>query len=143
MFRAADHGTAMLELAVAFPLLLILAIGAADYARLYQTGINVANAARAGAQYGAQNDWTSGDIAGMRLAAKNDAGDTTITVTPTQICRCPSGTTPNCATGSCGSFGAPEVFVQVVASKAMSTIIRYPGLPTSVTTTRTAIFRVQ
>lgn len=142
LFLNGRQGSAMLELAVAFPLLLFLAIGAGDYARFYKTGIQVANAARAGAQYGAQNDATSGDISGMRAAAIND-GDNTIAVTPSQFCSCPDGTTPICATGLCGASGAPQVFVKVVATKTINTTIRYPGLRTSLTARDSAILRVQ
>ncbi|HUQ19752.1 MAG TPA: TadE/TadG family type IV pilus assembly protein, partial [Gemmatimonadaceae bacterium] len=48
-----EEGTALLELAVAIPILLLLVIGVVDYARLYTTSITVANATMAAGQYGA------------------------------------------------------------------------------------------
>ena len=47
-------------------------IGAAEFARAAYAYIEVSNAARAAVQYGAQNDATALDTAGMLTAAKND-----------------------------------------------------------------------
>ena len=143
IFLGAEPGAAMAELAVAFPFLLLLAIGAIDYGRIHSTTIAVANAARAGAQYGAQSAGTSGDNLGMISAAQNDAGDATLSVTPGRFCKCPDGSSPNCSTGSCGAFGAPEVYVTTAVTEVANLLIRYPGLASTVTITRTAILRVQ
>lgn len=142
-FFSCEFGGAMLELAVTFPFILLLAIGALDYGRVHSTSIAVANAARAAAQYGAQNTGTSGDNAGMISAARSDAGDATLSVTPSRFCRCPDGSSPDCSTGSCGAFGAPEVFVKDSVIKVANLFLPYPGLPSAITITRTAILRVQ
>src|SRR5690349_7549015 len=49
----ARSGSALLELAVAIPILLLFTMGVVDYARVYFASIAVANATMAGAQYGA------------------------------------------------------------------------------------------
>ena len=46
------RGGALLELAVAIPMLILIAIGVIDYGRVYTTAITVSNAARAGAEFG-------------------------------------------------------------------------------------------
>ena len=50
--RSSEHGGALAELAVVLPLLILIAIGVMDYGRVYFTAIAVANAARAGAEWG-------------------------------------------------------------------------------------------
>jgi Flp pilus assembly protein TadG len=69
--RRSQGGQAMVELAVAIPLLMIVIVGAVDFGTACYISIEVTNAARAGAQYGAQNAITLTDIPGMELAAKN------------------------------------------------------------------------
>jgi len=142
-FRRSEPGSALVELAIVLPLLVLFAIGAAEFGRLYFAAITVANAARAGAQFGAQNAVSSGNFAGMDLAAQNEAGDLgTISSFSSRFCRCPDGSVPLC-TGTCAGFGAPQVFVKDSVAKTITLILRYPGLPNSVKVSRTAIFRVQ
>src|SRR5688572_19689468 len=106
-----DAGSAAVEMAVVLPFLLLLIIGVADYARLFVTGIAVANAAKAGAQFGAQSTTTSGDTAAMNQAARQDGLEVgSITATSARVCRCSDGSVVNCVTGSCGSYGAPRVY---------------------------------
>ena len=73
---ASDAGSALVELAVSLPLLVLVMVGTIDFARVFYTGMELTNAARAGAQYGAYNPAQSGDIAGMQTTA---AGSVNIT----------------------------------------------------------------
>jgi Flp pilus assembly protein TadG len=143
--RRSEKGTALVELAVVLPLLVLFAIGAAEFGRLYFASITIANAARAGAQFGAQNAISSANFAGMTAAAQNEAADLgTITNFPSQFCRCPDGSAPACIGGaSCAGYGTVQIFVKDSAVKVVNLILRYPGLPASVTVNKTAIFRVQ
>ena len=127
-----------------FPFLLILAVGVIDYTRVFSTAITVASAAKAGAQYGAQSTTTSGDTAQIHQAGRLDAGASAqLSLSSSRVCRCSDGVTVNCVTGSCGSYGAPRVYVAVTASKSVATLIKYPGLPASIPLSRTATLRVQ
>src|SRR6266550_6815276 len=130
--RRSEAGSAVVELAVVFPILALLALGVSEFGKMYYAAITVADAARAGAQYGAQSTLTSIDTASINQAVRNDAADVgTITVSSSRFCRCPDGTTPSC-TGTCTGFGGPEVFVRVSTSKTVSFLMNYPGLPSSV-----------
>src|SRR5262249_24992691 len=106
-----NRGQAIVEMAIALTLLLFLFVGTLDFARVYYTTLDVAHAAREGAQYGAQTNTTSSDIAGMQQAALDAAGDVPgVTASARQYCKCASGTTVDCITDTCPE-GAQQVYV--------------------------------
>jgi len=143
----ANHGAALVELALVTPILLLLVFGAVDFGHAYYVGIEVANAAHAGAEYGSQNP---SDTAGITAAAKQSASDLpnlTVTV-PTWGCECSDGSSysancapmPVCSANS--SRGGNVVHrVQVTISAVYKTLVPWPGIPTSLTLTRTATIR--
>jgi len=142
--RQNRRGTAIIELAIAIPVLVLLVIGVADFGRMFATGIAVANAARAAAEYGASSVANSANTSAINQAGMDDAADYgTITVTSSRFCRCPDGTSPACAGGTCAGTYPMEVFVRADASKTINLILRYPGLPTSMTFRDSATFRAQ
>ncbi len=151
------RGVSVTELALVLPLSLVLFIGILDFGRVYYSAIAVSHAARAGVQYGAQDNIKSGDFAGMRQAASDALGDVSnFTVTACRYCRCADGTgtctscnasADGCSTGSgclstCSS-AAPQVFVQVTVDKVFTTLFPYPGLPSTADLNRRATMRVQ
>jgi Flp pilus assembly protein TadG len=143
--RVDENASAILETAVILPALVLLAIGVAEYGRVYFTAINVANAALAGAHAGAQNSGTA-DSTFIRQVAQADAGDATLTISTTRLCRCPDAeTTVSCST-TCtvpSGYGSPQFFVAVTAAKSLSLLMKYPGLPSTISVARTATVRVQ
>ena len=137
-----ETGGALIELAIVLPVLILIAIGVMDYGRVYFTSVAVANAARAGAEFGSiepgRETWTTQ----MQDFAKLDGAEAgAITVTATTHCEC-SGSVVACST-TCAGYGAPWVLVEVTASKSVAMVLKYPGLPTTVTVSRTAIFRAR
>ncbi len=141
-FRKARKGGAAVELAILFPVILLLLIGIVDYGRVFYTWVTVSNAARAGAEYGGQNQGYQQDTANMRLVAQADGNEAgTLTLTPTWFCEC-AGAGAGCG-GFCPGGAAPEVYVKVIASKSVNMFFAFPGLPSTVTISRTAIFRSQ
>jgi hypothetical protein len=136
----------MLEFAVAIPVMVMLGIGVVDFGRAFFTGIRVASAVRAAAQYGGTDGVTSAtNSAAIIAAAREDAEDATLSVTPSYFCKCPDGSSPNCLTGSCPGYGdgTVELFVKVSAVKSVSFIFHYPGLPSSLTYRDSAVIRAQ
>src|SRR6185369_14970762 len=89
-------GNSVVELALAFSVLGMLTLGIADFGRIYYVAIELANAATAGAVYGAYTVSRSSDIDGMKTAALNEAADLTgvdvTTVPPVRYCQCPDKT---------------------------------------------------
>jgi len=140
--RRSQSGSAAVELALVLPILLLLIIGVVDYGRAFYTSITVANAARAGAEYGAQGPATSVDTAGMKTFAQGDGQDAgTLTLSAQTYCEC-AGAVQVC-TSTCPGGIAPDVFVEVTATKAVSMFFDYPGLPDTLTIVRKATFRSQ
>jgi len=151
LFRAeSDRGASLVELAIVLPVLGLLLLGVIDFGRAYYLGVEVQNAAEAGALYGIQN---LTDITGIQNAATGDMTDVTsakdvsgATATATNGCECSDGTnvtpSPQKTTNACPNpptncpTGTSVVnYVQVTTSATYnpwfnSWIIK--GLPTSV-----------
>ena len=144
-FRGAyrdERGNAFLEMALALPFLLLAAIGVAEFGRVYFNAIRVANAATAGAQFGAQNSG-SADPDNIRQVVRNDAEDQSLVVTSNAVCRCPGSDAPVACSDTCAGYGPPQYFIEVTTSKSHSFLLRYPGIPQTITVTRTATIREQ
>lgn len=148
--RSSQAGVALVEFAIVVPLVMMLLVGILETGRFVYYGILVGNAARAGVQYGAQNDKTAGDTAAMTIAAKNDgqnvAGLSITSAGP--VCACWSGTAeatpaPSCtSTTTCPVGYHRVVYVQVTAKGSFTPLIALPWLPSSYAITRQAIMRV-
>jgi len=137
-------GTATVELALLLPMLLVVALGAVDFGRVFYMSVGVANAARAGVQYGAQSMAFSLDYAGMKQAALNDGSDIPgLTANATRWCQCAGGNPTSCSSSFCGNSSVPQVYVQVNTQATFNTMVKYPGVPSTVTLSKQAIMRVQ
>src|SRR5947208_15262826 len=107
MTNADRHGTrprgqALVEFALFSPLSFLLFIGCLDFGRVFYSAMAITHAARAGTQYGAQNNDTSGDFDGMTQAALAAAGDLTgDTVSAERFGLCADGRQMNCINGAC------------------------------------------
>jgi Flp pilus assembly protein TadG len=147
-FIRSGKGGAAVELAVVFPIILLLIIAVVDYGRVFYTAVTVSNAARAGAEWGAQGPVTSNgpitttDTVGMKSFAQSDGAEAgTLTVTPRVYCLC-GGVSHSCNT-KCADNSAPEVYTEITARKDVSMLIPYPGLRNPLVVRRTAVFRSQ
>jgi Flp pilus assembly protein TadG len=136
-----DGGQALLETALTLPMLALMLLGAFEFSRVAYSAIEVTNAARAAAQYGAMNGGGFLDTSGMLAAANADAGNLSglswVSGYPTVACSC-SGTTQD---ASCPSGKSPSgcassqllVTVNVQLKFQMSSVLKVPGFPTNYT----------
>jgi hypothetical protein len=118
---------------------LVQAAGAGNFA------IAVGNAARAGVAYGAQNHTTAADATGMQNAALNDANTTGLSAVASYFCQCEDLTASTCGQAGACSTNHQNLYVQVVVTGTMATIVDYSALPAglrTITITRTATMRV-
>ncbi|GAC1548613.1 MAG: hypothetical protein NVS3B16_21710 [Vulcanimicrobiaceae bacterium] len=148
----ADSGSAILELALIAPLLVLLAVGTVEVGTYMYDGIEVGNGARAGVQYGAQGSTSSLpatylDTAGIIAAAQADAKQITLTrptvsdVTTYYTCDSAPGT-QYAATPTCPATDHVDTYVQVVAAGTFTPFLALPGIPSTLTITRTAVQQV-
>jgi Flp pilus assembly protein TadG len=136
-----SRGAAIVEFALTAPLLLLLLAGVLDFSMALRTAASVADAARAGAQYGSRSPANAADAAGIRAAAVNAApGIAGVSATAAESCQCSGGGAVSC-TGSCA--GGMQIYIQVTAQATAPTVFLYSELPYSGAVTATATMRAQ
>lgn len=149
----AARGAALVELAITLPLLVVILFGTVDFGRVFRNAMIVINAARAGAQYGAQDVGNSGNTPQMVAAANAVLSANGLTTGPaptaSSLCQCVSdaGTfTPTIPANTCTATctgGHLAVSVSVSVTRTFSMLAPYPGLPNGVTFTRVATARAK
>lgn len=162
-FRNAEGG-ALVEVALASPLMLLMMLGAFELGRVAHHAIEVENAARAGASYGSNNPGSSADTATITQAAKNDAPDlSNLVATPGSACVCEtltmatgsatfnptSGTLPctNSAITTCNAVTSTTAqiairYVSVSSQSTVSAVYNVGSLPNSYNTNGYSFMRV-
>src|SRR6266545_8094363 len=125
--HGSDRGSAIVELAVALPMLVMLVVGAADFARVFYFAHTLTNAARAGAQYGIQEGKYT-QTANMESTATSAAGTIPIDAEASYLCQCATDTayTSTPPTGGCASCSGTGqhlvIQVTVTTSSTFNTI---------------------
>jgi Flp pilus assembly protein TadG len=131
-----EEGSALVELAVSLPLLSIVLLGAAEFARVAYASIEVVNGAHAAAVYASSSQSAAADSGGIGNAANSDAGNLTgsnaISVTSvTTDCTCADTTyTPtSCSDNStCINNNTSMITAVTVQTKTtFSPLIHVPG----------------
>ncbi len=139
--RRLARGIALVEYALAMPLLLLMLAVALDYGNSLRVAAEVSAAARAGAAFASSSATNSVNTTGIKAAVINSAPDISgMTVTSARSCQCPGGGSVSCS-GSC--TGNMLIYVQVNAQAAASTIFSVPGLGFSGATAAQVSMRVQ
>lgn len=144
---------AMVEFVLIVPVLILLVVGLVEVGRFTYYSIVVGNAARAGAQYGAQSLTTAIDSTGMATAATTDGQNNihNITAQGNDVCTCWNGTTgtesPSPPThAQCGlacATGRNVTYVQVNTSGTFNALLNWYQLPSTFTVSAQAIMRVR
>lgn len=140
----AARGQSYIELAFVLPVLAIVLVVAADFGRLFYIYVGVIDAARAGAQYGSNSVITAADATGMSAAAKQDGINVAnLTVSASQ-CTCGTATSSIVACSSNLCTNDPTAnYVIVNTQVPFTTIVKYPGIPLSITLKGQAVMQVQ
>jgi Flp pilus assembly protein TadG len=143
-----QDGQSLVELALVVPLFILLLIATTEFARLAWATVITSSAARAGAQYGAQNVITASDTAGIQSAASGDSTNLSgISTTSSHSCYCSTAasTQITCSTAltTCPAPATIQEYVQVNTSITFTPFGNYPGLPSSFTVTGRSIMEVE
>jgi hypothetical protein len=142
--RSKQTGQSVLEIALLAPVLLLMLVGTIEIGRYAYFAIEATSAARAGVQYGVQSLIDSKDLAGIKLAATNDAPDLKhLNVTAKDLCACSNNPSQyvGCPARRCGG-GHPVVFLEVDTTTQVLSLFHYPGLPATFNANGKAIMRV-
>ncbi len=143
--RRRASGQSTVEMAVITPFLILILLAAADFGRMFYMSVQLRGGARAGAQYGAQSTTDAADSATMQAVALSQIN--LIGASPTasaSACTCASSNMPKCSSSyDCTDLGPNGAYVSVSTSAVFKTIVTYPGIPSSVTLTGSAIMPVQ
>jgi Flp pilus assembly protein TadG len=152
--RSAQSGQALLELAFMLPILLLLLIGVIEVGRYAYVGILVGNAAHAGAFYGSQSNAQSVDSTGITAASdadfQNNGQNVSALIVDPPVVTCGCDNNGTIAPAACNGVGAGVcaaghwvVTVTVTASGTFNSLFNYPGIPGSITISRSSSMRVK
>jgi Flp pilus assembly protein TadG len=145
-YQRRQRGQSLVELALILPVLILLLLVALDFARMFNMSMAVTDAARAGAQWGAQTRANAANTLGMEQAACNSMADFPCTpgtnTTATSFCQCAGSTAIISCTNPGGCLNVQN-FVTVTANATFSTVVAYPGLPSSVPLNASVTMQVQ
>lgn len=141
MLRGSAPGQSLVEVSLTAPILILMFLGAAEFARIAFAAIEVSNAARAAVAYGAQNVSTAGDSSGIQTAATMDAGDMAASLTATSNASgvCSSGALctgagSSCLNTDCATPGDHiETILTVDTAATFDPLIHVPGIPRTFT----------
>jgi Flp pilus assembly protein TadG len=148
-FLPSASGSSLVEFALALPVFVFLLIGLIEVGRFEYFSILAANAARAGAQYGAQTLLTAYDNAGITYAVTQDGGNLPNwtsaggEVTVNQLCAA-EGTAPSTCSTPWGSSPPQNTiyYVQVQVTGVFTSLLNYPGIPNEIPISGSSTMRV-
>jgi Flp pilus assembly protein TadG len=148
-YRRSDRsqrGSAIIETGLILPVAILMVCGAMDLARVFYAGVVVANAARAGVQFGSFDLGKAGAINSMNSAAEADAsgqGLSGVAVSSRTFCGCTTSMSEvSCSTATC-SGATPAGYVETTATYTFTPMIPYPGMPGPIVISSSARFRAQ
>lgn len=139
-----ERGNAALEAALIAPVLVLLAVGIADYGLSIQSRMQIQRAAQAGADYAMRNGFDAAAIASTVAGAALGPGISALPA-PVESCGCATGasiTAVSCST-VCADGTSAGVYVTVSAQGTYSTVLPYPGIPSSFTFNASAVTRTR
>jgi Flp pilus assembly protein TadG len=137
-------GATVVEFAILLPILCLFFAVGLDYARIFYFGITVQNCARNGAYYASNypnSNYVYNDIYGytsLSDAVTRDAGD----LSPTPTWTVGYGTSPNGPFDGGTTLDNSGGYVQVTVTWTMQSLTSLPGIPPTVTITRSCVMQI-
>ena len=140
--KKSERGSAVVEFAILAPVLVFLLIGVIEISRYAYYALLASSAARAGAQYGAQDTRSAADASGMRAYATADLpANSPLAISGARNFCLLDGTQTACPT-----TGARQsnwvYYVEVDAGGTISSLLKYPGIPQLIPVSGKAVVRV-
>lgn len=138
------RGNAAIEMALIAPALVLLLVGLADYGTAIYRRMQVQNAAQAGADFAMRNGFNNAAIVAAVTNASAFVG-LTATPAPVEACGCASvsAVAPAICGSTCAGGRAAGTYVTVSATGTHTTLLPYPGIPSSFTFVATSTTRTR
>lgn len=146
-FVCSERGVSAVEFALIVPVLVLLMLGAFDFAQGFQEKQRLASAAHAGAQYAAQTrELVDIPIAEIEQRVRDNAADTTnaLDVAARYYCTCLAGGPEVVCTSSCGEPPRPpRRLVEVDVQYDLDLLFGFPGIQDPFPLQATTVMRVR
>ena len=146
-FVCSERGVSAVEFGLIVPVLVLLMLGAFDFAQGFREKQRLVNAAQAGAQYAAQNrSFVDIPIANVEQRVRDNAEDTTnaLDVAARYYCVCPAAGPEVLCTSTCGKPPRlPRRFVEVDVQYAVDLLFAYPGMQDPLPLRATTVMQVR
>ncbi len=141
--KRTQAGSALIEFALSATLVVMLAVGSVSFGLAVQKGIIVADAASAGASFGANGTFWVTYTSGMQdVASAASTGVNNFTSSASYFCECTAGGSVVSCTSSCSS-DQPLYYAKVSTSATFNNFFSYFGLPSTFTLQSTSVMPVQ
>jgi len=143
MFRSlagCRRGAIAVELGLVAPVLATLVLGMFEYYGATKHAMQLANAARAGAEYAMSYPSDSAGIEQVVLGAGQLSSEG-LTIAVNQVCECPNGIAVSCTDTCSGNLS--NVYIQVALSQPARSILSSSGVMPGYTLSTSATMRVR
>lgn len=138
-----EQGSAAIEFGLAAPFLVLLMVAVTEVGTAAYQGMQVQNAAEAGAVYASKHGLNVPGITSAVVNATSGAG-ITATPAPAQFCGCPSAggiASVQCST-VCADGIAPGYYIRISAQLSRAPILSIDGLALPATITGESVIRL-
>lgn len=137
-------GVAAIEFAALGGVMCILLIVGADIGMGFYSDMQVQTSAQAGAEYAAVHGFDATAVSSAVSNATSSSGITS-SPAPVQFCGCPGASGVSSATcgSTCADGMSAGTYVTVSATRTYTTLVPYPGFPTSYVQSATSTVRIQ
>jgi len=130
-------GSVAAEFALVAPIVILIAVGIADFGMLAARSAALAATTRIGAEFARLHPLDTNGIQNSMQGAMSFAPALTFPVSFPRTCEC-DDTTPIACTQSCATVGRARpnrVFIRISASQAFTPLVPWPGVPAILTAT--------
>jgi Flp pilus assembly protein TadG len=129
------NGNVAAEFALLAPMIIVIAVGIADFGMLATKSATLAGTTRIGAEYGRLYPADTIGIQNCMQSSMTFAPTLTFPASFPQSCECDDRTSIACSE-SCATVGRPgpnRVFIKISASQAFTPLVPWPGIPATLT----------
>lgn len=144
IWRTNTRGSAGIEFAILGAVMSMLLVVGADIGMGFYSYLQLQNAAQAGAEYAAVHGFSAAAISSAVTSATSGSG-ISASPTPLQFCGCPGSS--GISTVNCGSICPDGMsagsYATVSATRTYTTLVSYPGFPTSYVQMANSTVRIQ